>query len=62
MQENAIIGELPLPPVLDQLYQIFLALNGVYSFLLSQHIQVCPLAVVSHARAQSSCNQRQSGI
>ena len=37
--------ELPLPPVLDELHQIFLALNGVYSFLLSQHIQARPSAL-----------------
>lgn len=37
-----MVSELPLPPTLDHLHQIFLALNGVYSFLLSQHIQACP--------------------
>lgn len=37
-----MVAELPLPPCLDHLYQIFLALNGVYSFLLSQHIQASP--------------------
>ncbi|BDA42593.1 probable ATP-dependent helicase hrq1 [Coccomyxa sp. Obi] len=37
--ETSVVAELPLPPALNHLHQIFLALNGVYSFLLSQHIQ-----------------------
>ena len=41
MQEAAVVAELPLPPDLDRLHALFLALNGVHSFLLSQHIQVC---------------------
>ena len=36
-----MVAELPLPPDLERLHALFLALNGVHSFLLSQHIQVC---------------------
>ena len=34
------MAELPLPPEMQRLEQIFQALNAVHSFLLSAHIQV----------------------
>lgn len=39
-QEAAVVAELPLPPEMQTLEQIFQALNAVHSFLLSAHIQV----------------------
>ena len=40
VQEAAVVAELPLPPEMRHLEQIFQALNAVHSFLLSAHIQV----------------------
>ena len=40
VQEAAVVAELPLPPEMQRLEQIFQALNAVHSFLLSAHIQV----------------------
>lgn len=40
MQEAAVVAELPLSPDLERLYRLFLALNGVHSFMLCHHIQV----------------------
>ena len=34
-----MVAELPLPPDLERLNRLFLALNGVHSFMLSHHIQ-----------------------
>lgn len=48
MQEAAVVAELPLPPQLDKLYNIFLALNAVHSFLLSHHIQVWALSLCEY--------------
>ena len=49
VQEAAVVAELPLPPEMQHLEQIFQALNAVHSFLLSAHIQVhiasCPASV-----------------
>lgn len=49
LQEAAVVAELPLPPDLERLHTLFLALNGVHSFLLSQHIQVCAVACPTSA-------------
>eukprot|EP00884_Botryococcus_braunii_P004307 jgi/Botrbrau1/13878/Bobra.0056s0110.1 len=38
-REAAALDQLPLPLVLDRLLRIFQAVNGVYGFLLRQHIQ-----------------------
>ena len=53
VQEAAVVAELPLPPEMQHLEQIFQALNAVHSFLLSAHIQVymasCPASVAEQA-------------
>ena len=49
VQEAAVVAELPLPPEMRHLEQIFQALNAVHSFLLSAHIQAslasCPFGL-----------------
>jgi hypothetical protein len=49
------VASLPLPPVLEYLNGVFVALNVVHSFLLSQHIQVshncCAAPVSSFGKA-----------
>ena len=49
VQEAAVVAELPLPPEMRHVEQIFQALNAVHSFLLSAHIQAslasCPFGL-----------------
>ena len=59
VQEAAVVAELPLPPEMQHLEQIFQALNAVHSFLLSAHIQVrmasCPASIAEEAVARKTC-------
>ena len=42
-QVATALAELPLAPALQRLERVFAALNTVCAFLLTQHIQACPL-------------------
>ena len=57
LQEAAVVAELPLPPELERLYSLFLALNGVHSFMLCHHIQVCDAALLQLNTLVPACQE-----
>ena len=57
VQEAAVVADLPLPPEMQHLEQIFQALNAVHSFLLSAHIQV-HMASCSASIAEEAASRR----